>query len=93
MALSKNSNSGNSTLSTATSEVLPANGGRVGLALTNTDASIVMSVSFGEDAVATEGIVLGGGDTVVLDNVVPTQAVNAIAASGTPVLAYTEFLA
>lgn len=78
-------------LSTTSEVVLAANAGRRYAYFHNTDAAIDITLSFGETAVADEGIVLEPGGFYEIDTSnLYLGAINAIADSGTPTLAIVE---
>ena len=78
-------------LSTSTEEIMAANSDRLYICITNTDASITISLAFGEAAVAGRGIVLHGKEKWEMKApAIWTGAINAIAASGTPSIAFVE---
>lgn len=74
--------------STSTAQVAAQNSGRKYFLFHNTDASIAMHINFGAAATTGGGsIKVAAGATFVMDKFVSTDAINVIAASGTP--AYT----
>ena len=85
------SSDGTAVLSTSSAQILAANSDRKMLFITNHSASVKVRVRFGSAASATAGVVLNPEESLILDRVVPTESVNAIAASGTPSLYYAEF--
>ena len=92
-ALTADEGAGSTALSTSTAEIIAANPDRIFMSFTNVAATAIdISLGFGEAAVDQKGIVLAQGETWEMQGLgMFTGAVNAIAASGTPSLAYVEW--
>lgn len=90
--ISKTATNGATTVGSSTTQVLAANGGRIGASFVN-DSDEVIYLAFGASAVANQGIRLnasGGAYTMPRDSIY-TGSINAICASGSKVLTYVEF--
>jgi len=71
--------------STTTAQVAAANPARKYFIFHNADAAIAQWINFGADATAGGGsIKVAAGATFIMDEFVSTDAINVIAASGTP---------
>ena len=86
------SGAGTNTISGTTEVLVAANPDRLYFECTNLDSSIVISLGFGTDAVSLTGAVLQAGETWSMPaNSIWTGAINVIAASGTPTVAFLEW--
>lgn len=83
---------GTNTISIVTEEIVAANPDRQYLYIKNLDSTIIVSLGFGENAVSLKGVVLAGGEVWEMPhNSMWTGAIDAIAASGTPTIAFVEW--
>ena len=84
--------SGTNTLSTASEVLMAANPDRQYCRIKNLDGTIIISVALGETAVTLEGIVLSPLETWEMpSHSIYTGAINVVAASATPVVAFVEW--
>ena len=94
-ALTRNIPTNRSTaLSNVSAQVVAANAGRNGLIIQNCDASIVIAINLTGAAAVVNGagsLTMAAGATLLLDTLVPTSAIQAISASGTPNITILEF--
>lgn len=83
---------GNNTISGTTEEIIAANPDRQYVRIRNNDGSIIVSLGLGVDAVSLKGIVLGAGESWEMpSHAIFTGAIDAIGASGTPVVSFVEY--
>lgn len=75
-------------LSTTSAPVMAANPQRVYAIVTNLDGTIKVALAYGATAVTAKGVVLAAGEKHEIRNY--TGVVAAVAASGTPSVAFTE---
>lgn len=94
ITVARTGEAGGTAVGAASTEVLAANNGRVGLILVN-DSDETIYVSFGEPAALNQGIRLNanGGSYTMDGALVYLGAVTAICAAGPATLAHEEFLA
>ena len=85
--LSRNLNIGQAALTTASSTIVSARPGRRRVTIKNMDASIVITVNSSIAAATATGFPIAAGATLTLDT---AAVITAIAASGTPSVAYIE---
>lgn len=85
--LSRTLNIAQAALSTASSTIVAARPGRRRVTIKNMDASIVITVNSSIAAATATGFPIAAGATLTLDT---SAVITAIAASGTPSVAYIE---
>ena len=79
-------------LSVASEVLAAANPDRQYLWVKNLDGSITVSIGLGETAVTLRGIVIPAGEVWEMpSHAIWTGAINIVAASGTPSVAYVEY--
>jgi hypothetical protein len=76
----------------ASTVVVPQDGSRVGLTITNIDTTDTVFLAFGETAVVNEGTALLPSSSLTLDGtLLVTFAVHAVAGAGTPRVSWSAF--
>lgn len=76
----------------ASAVVVPEDGSRIGLTITNIDTTNTVFLAFGETAVADQGTALLPGASLTLDGtLLVTFAIHAVAGAGSPKVSWSAF--